>query len=204
MRRPIGEHERDSLAFAHFETGDRGQVLAAGLDRRSQHRHVRAGNRQQRAVFGSLDPGDVDAELEADHQLHLQLHLARDAAHQPDDVGGVAARRHEIDQGDGPICRLKTRLQDQGIVPVAAGEFCHFLRRRDQPAAVPVVAEQGCKAGIGIERGPAQPVDRSVAADQCRGLAIPDQSVVFDLLGQILILAENVWSFRSPPACAPR
>ncbi len=192
MRRPVGEHEGEGFAFVHFETGHRGQVLAAGLDRRSQHSHVLPGNRKQRAILGSPDPGDIDAEAEADHQLHLQLHLTRDPAHQPDDVGGVAARRHEIDQRDNAVCGLETRLQDQRIVPVAAGGFCDLFRRRDQPSAVPVGAEQGRKTGIGIERGPAQPVDRSVAADQRRGLAIADQSIVFDSLGQILITAKDV------------
>ena len=42
MRRPVGQHERYGFAFAHFEIGHRGQVFAAGLDRRPQHRHVAA------------------------------------------------------------------------------------------------------------------------------------------------------------------
>jgi hypothetical protein len=53
-----------------------------------------------------------------------------------------------------------------------------------------VVAEQRCETGIGVEGGPAQPIDRSVAADQCRGLAIADQPIVFDPLGQFFITAE--------------
>ena len=78
------------------------------------------GNRQQRAILGPPDPGDIGAEAEADHQLHPHLDPARDAAHQPDDVGGVAARRHEIDQRDHAVGGLEPRLQDQRIVPVAA------------------------------------------------------------------------------------
>ena len=46
------------------------------------------------------------------------------------------------------------------------------------------VAEQRRKTRVGIEGGPAQPVDRSVAADQRRRLAIADQSIVFDPAGQ--------------------
>ena len=187
MRRPVSEHEGNRLAGAHLEIGHRGHVLAAGLDRRSQHRHVRPANRQQRAIFGSLDPGNIGAESEPDHQLHPQLHPAADAAHQPDDIGGVAARRHEIDQGDGAICRLEARLQDQRIVPVAARGFRDIFRRRDKPSALLGRAEQGCETGIGIERGPAQPVDRSVAPDQGRGFAVANQSIVFDFAGQVVI-----------------
>src|SRR3981081_1477260 len=73
-----------------------------------------------------------------------------------------------------------------------AGRFYNIFRRLDQPSAVPVGAEQGCETGIGIEHWPAQPVDRTVAPDQRRGLAIADQAIVFDSAGQILIAAENV------------
>ena len=45
-------------------------------------------------------------------------------------------------------------------------------------------AEQRRKAGVGIEGRPAQPVDRAVAADQRRGLAIADQPIIFDPAGQ--------------------
>ena len=121
MRGPVGEHEGHGLALADLEIGDRGQILAAGLDRRSQHGHVGPANREQpRAVFVLLDPGNVGAEAEADHQLHPQLHPAADAAHQPHHVGRIAARRHEIDQVDHAIGGLEPRLQDQRVVAVAA------------------------------------------------------------------------------------
>ena len=106
------------------------------------------------------------------------------AAHQPHDVGRVAARRHEIDQVDDAVGGFEPRLQDQRVVPIAARGAGDFARRRDQPAAMLVGAEQGGKAGVGIEGRPAQPVDRAVAADQRRGLAIADQPVVFDSAGQ--------------------
>ena len=48
-----------------------------------------------------------------------------------------------------------------------------------------VGAEQRGEAGVGIEGRPAQPVDRAVAADQRRGLAIADQPVIFDPAGQV-------------------
>ena len=139
-----------------------------------------ADREQRRAVLALLDPGNIGAEAEADHQLHPHPDPAANAAHQPHHVGGVAARRHEIDQVDRAVSGLEPRLQDQRIVPIAARGARDLPRRRDQPAAVLLGAEQRGKAGIGIEGRPAQPVDRSVAADQRRGLAIADQPIIFD------------------------
>ncbi len=45
---------------------------------------------------------------------------------------------------------------------------------------MPLVAEQGREAGVAVEARPAQPVDRAVAVDQRRGLAVADEAVVFD------------------------
>ena len=47
MRGAVGQHERHGLARLDLEIGDRGQILAADLRRRAQHRHVLAGDRQQ-------------------------------------------------------------------------------------------------------------------------------------------------------------
>ena len=148
----------------------------------------RPANRQQAAILGFLDPGNIGAEPEPDHQLHPQLDPAADAAHQSDDIGGMAARRHEVDQLDDAGSGLKPRLQDQRIGPVAARGVDDLVRRRDQPAAVLVGAEQAGETGIGIESRPAQPVDRTVASDQSGGLAISDQSVIFDSGGQLFYL----------------
>ena len=121
MRGAVGEHEGNGVALADLEIGDRRQVLAAGLDRRPQHRHVLPADREQRrAVLALLDPGNIGAEAEADHQLHVHPDPAANAAHQPHHVGGVAARRHEIDQVDRAVSGLEPRLQDQGVVPIAA------------------------------------------------------------------------------------
>ena len=185
MRGAVGEHEGNGLALAHLEIGDRGQVLAAGLDRRPQHRHVLPADRQQRrTVLAFLDPGNIGAEAEADHQLHVHPDPAANAAHQPHHVGGLAARRHEIDQVNRAVSGLEPGLQDQGVIPIAARGAGDFAGRCDQPAPVLLGAEKCCKAGVGIEGRPAQPVDRSVAADQRRGLAIADQPIVFDTARQ--------------------
>ncbi len=94
----------------------------------------------------------------------------------PHHVGGVAARRHEVDQRDGAVRRLERAFPGSGCCPDSAREMPVIsLAGRDQPAAVSCGAEERGKAGIGIEGRPAQPVDRAVAADQRGGLAIADQ-----------------------------
>src|SRR5712691_5664860 len=56
------------------------------------------------------------------------------------------------------------------------------ISRRDQPSAVPGLAERRGKAGGGIETRQTQPIDRAVAADQRGRGAIADQGIVFDPL----------------------
>ena len=109
--------------------------------------------------------------------------LPRDAAHQPHDVGGLAARRHESISSTAPSAVSK-RVSRISVSRNSGARFGDLVGGRDQPAAVLVGAEQRGKAGIGIEGRPAQPVDRAVAADQRRGLAVADQSIVFDPAGQ--------------------
>src|SRR6266702_1113363 len=203
MRGAVGQHERHGLAGTHFEFGNRREILAAGLGRRPQHRHVLAGDRQQRSVLAAAHPGNVYAEAKADHELHPHLDLATDAADQSHDIGRLAARRHEVDQRDGAGLCLKARFEDEGIAEIAARRTGDVLGGRNQPAAVLARAEDGGKAGVGIEGRPAQPVDRAVAPDQRRGLAVTDQRVVLDLLRQCLAsLGNRPWkspAYQLPP-----
>src|SRR4051794_40854862 len=46
--------------------------------------------------------------------------------------------------------------------------------------AVPLVAQEACEHGGGVEPRQAQPVDRPVDADQRRGLQVTDEPVVLD------------------------
>ena len=49
-------------------------------------------------------------------------------------------------------------------------------------------AKQGREAGIRVEAGPTQPVDRAVARDQRGALAITDQRIIFDTARHLLLL----------------
>jgi hypothetical protein len=75
---------------------------------------------------------------------------------------------------------LEFGFEDQRTGTITPAHVEPRLLRRNEPAAVLGRPEQGGKAGGRIETWPAQPVDRSVAADQSTGLAVADQGVVFD------------------------
>jgi hypothetical protein len=50
---------------------------------------------------------------------------------------------------------------------------------------IALIAQKGGKAGIRIEVRPAEPVERPRAIDERDGLAVTDNSVVFDIAGQL-------------------
>jgi hypothetical protein len=52
--------------------------------------------------------------------------------------------------------------------------------RSNDPSAIIGYPQQGGKACRRIEAGPAQPIDRAVAADQRRRFAVADQRIVLD------------------------
>jgi hypothetical protein len=52
--------------------------------------------------------------------------------------------------------------------------------RRNEPSSIVSRSKQAGKAGSRVETGPAQPIDRAVAADQSGCLAVADQRIVFD------------------------
>ena len=113
------------MSSPRVSTGVRSTVMSWPADRE-----------QRRTVLAFLDPGNIGAEAEADHQLHPHLDPAANAAHQPHHVGGLAARRHEVDQLDRAVGGLEPRFQDQGVAPIAARGARDLPGRRDQPAAV--------------------------------------------------------------------
>src|SRR5262245_12476822 len=90
-----------------------------------------------------------------------------------------AARRHEIGEDGNSGCRLEAGLQNERIRSIAARNTC---RRRGSydPATMLGRSEQRTEAGAGIETRPAQPIDRSVLADQGSRLAIADDAIVLD------------------------
>ena len=51
--------------------------------------------------------------------------------------------------------------------------------------AVALIAQKGGKAGIGIEARPAKPVERPRPVDERDSLAVADDSIIFDIAGQL-------------------
>ena len=105
--------------------------------------------------------------------------LPREALDDPDDVGRIVTRRHEVEHAHRALVRLPRRLEHERVLEVAArrraaGRGC------EQPAAVVLVAEQRGEAGTGVEAGEAEPVDRAAAVDERRRLEVADQRVVLD------------------------
>jgi len=118
------------------------------------------------------------AVLEADHQLHAHDELPGFADHEPHQIGGAVAKRHEVDQPSGALLGFEARLEDQGVVAIAARDSELLRLRRDPPATVVRAAEQRRKARVGIKARPAQPVDRAVARHQRGRFTVPDQRVI--------------------------
>ena len=67
------------------------------------------------------DPRHERAVVEAEDQLHAHRHPAALALHDPDEVGGVVARRHEVDERDRARRRSRTSVSRISVsVAVAA------------------------------------------------------------------------------------
>ena len=123
VRREPREDERDALALVDRELRDRAHVLAARLRGRAEAERVRAGERDARVllVLALAHPRDDAAVVEADRQLRAEVDAALDALDDADDVGRLAARRHEVeDARDRAVLRLPARLEDERVVEVAA------------------------------------------------------------------------------------
>ncbi len=176
-----GQHERHLLAGPDGELRAGALVLTEGVHpgRHPQPGRVGAGHRDP-VVVGAPHPGHDPAVVEAQPQLPGHLHRAAQTLHDPDQSRVAVALRHEVDHPNGPGGGLPVTLQHQRAVQVAAPRALPGPGGREPPAAVPLVAEQCGEATGGVETGQAEPVDRSVPADQSGGLQVPDQAVVLD------------------------
>jgi hypothetical protein len=96
-------------------------------------------------------------------------------------VCGVS-RRHEVDDRGDTGLGLEFGFEDESAGAIPPPDRERRRPGRNQPPAVFGRAEKSGKAGRRIEARPAQPIDRSVAADQSRRPAVADQCVIFDAL----------------------
>ena len=126
---------------------------------------MRARNCRERTV-GARDPGYQPAVIEADGEIHSHRDSAGEAGQQPNHARVPSADRHEIRQPDTAVGGFKFAVEDERVIPVAALDTRDLSRRSDPPAAVSRFSEERGKTGGRIKPRNAQPVDRSVAADQ--------------------------------------
>ncbi len=114
----------------------------------AHHDRSRSGRSDQGVVpvFGDLaHPRQGVGVVEAHAQVDVELDLPFDAAYAPDDVGATVADGHHIhDLGDAGR-RGPGGDQREGAVLVAPHRGRIRVTRRDHPAAVLLVAEQGAR-----------------------------------------------------------
>jgi hypothetical protein len=130
VRRVPGEDERDALAGLDVELGDRVHVLADELDGRREQKRVRTGDRQ-RALGDTANPRDDRAVVEADRDVGAHADAAPEALDDPDDVGRLAADRHEVRHPDGAVGALELRLEHQPLAAITALDPDQVTRRAE-------------------------------------------------------------------------
>ena len=91
----------------------------------------------------------------------------------------ICVHAHEVYKRDGAIGGFKIGLEDKSVVAIAAGHFRVWIGGSNQPAAMLGRAKQRCQTCRRVKAGPAQPINRAVAAHESGGLAITNNGVVF-------------------------
>ena len=125
-------------------------------------------------------PGHDGAVIEADDELHAHGHSSTQAFDDAHDIPALIRERHAVDDPHGALIRLEFGFQNQGAVAIFAPDAAHLCGRRDQPAPVRGLSQQCRETRARIKSGKAKPIDGAVAADQCRGMAVADQCIVFN------------------------
>jgi len=90
---------------------------------------------------------------------------------------------------------LEFGFEDKRARTVAPAHAEHRMLRRNQPPSILGRPEQGGKARRRIETGPAQPIDRTVAADQGSRFAVADERIVFNSKGHAFRSHMQRWRF---------
>ena len=129
---------------------------------------ARSGRRSRAARRRSGAPTARRAVVEADRQVGRDLDLTAHALDDPDEDRVLLPRRHEVDDANRALGQLEGRLQHERVGPVPACYPLRLVSRREQPATVLGVPEQGREAGAGVEAGEAEPVDRPCRATRAR------------------------------------
>ena len=132
--------------------------------------------------FKNIDADHDQWEWRPEWNLGIEPHWHSAAPSLDDTHQRRTARRggHEVDQRDAAVLRVEDRFEDHGAGTVLPPDADRFVGRGNTPIAVIRGTNQRGETGSTVEARPAQPVDRAIAADQCRGMAIADQSIILD------------------------
>jgi len=137
VRRTVGEDKRHPFAARNGEIGSGRKVLSFQLDRCSQRDKVWAGDRGDSILIGqTFDPRHSRAIVEAEREVHPNLRASRSSLDNADDRGVGPVRRHEIDNGKGPVPNCKNSLQYHCVATIGPRTLVQRVRRRNRPPTV--------------------------------------------------------------------
>ena len=119
------------------------------------------------------------------------------AAHQPDDIGGLAARRHEIDQRDGAAFRSRNASPGSACCP-SSGARCSVISPRARSASGHVLSCRAAPQNRRRNRMPASTASRSIrrgrpvprfrnrrsshSLQSCRAMMSPVEDIAFQIV----------------------
>ena len=99
----MSQDERNSLARLDSELAHRSEVFATQCGWGLQKEHLRSGDRAQRAVIKSGDPGNRGSVIESDDDPAAHAHPAYNPEDKTDNNATIAFRRHEVDKDDSNL-----------------------------------------------------------------------------------------------------
>jgi len=120
VRGCVSQDERNSLARLDSELAHRSEVFATQCGWGFQKEHLRSGDRAQRAVIKSGDPGNRGSVIETDVDPAAHAHPAYNPEDKTDKNATIAFRRHEVDKDDRPAACSECRLQDESVAFVSS------------------------------------------------------------------------------------
>src|ERR1700723_1188086 len=117
-------------------------ILADEVHRGPQQNHFRAGDSAQRPIVEPRDPRHDRAVPETQHKFGVHDNVATLTHHKPDDVWGLHAKGHKVDQQYGAFAGFEARLQDQAVATVTTRDTGLRVARRDPPAPMLLPAQE--------------------------------------------------------------
>ena len=153
-------------------------VLYLKRQRSAEPKGIRTGG-GDRTIRRQLDPRPDRPIVRTQRKLHPHRNTASQSLHDPHQARRpLSSARHEINHPDRALRGFEVGLEHQRSGPVAPRDRPNLTGRRDEPAPMPIIPQQGREARGGIEAREAQPVHRAGAPNKSRGLQIADQPIV--------------------------